>query len=146
METVKRIFGIDLGTTNSEIACVIDGKSQLFTVGDGWKDLPSVVGVDPSGRILTGVAARNQYAAYPENTVVSIKRRMGSGKNVHMGGQSYSPAEISSHILKTLKEAAERETGLPVEQVVITVPAYFYRRGGGDHRGHGQRRGHRPGR
>lgn len=125
VKTVKRIFGIDLGTTNSEIACVIDGEPQVFTVGDGRKYLPSVVGVDHSGRILTGVAARNQYAAYPENTVVSIKRRMGSGKNVHMGGQSYSPAEISSHILKTLKEVAERETGLPVEQVVITVPAYF---------------------
>ncbi len=125
METVKRIFGIDLGTTNSEIACIIDGKPQVFTVSDGWKYMPSVVGVDPSGRILTGVAARNQYAAYPENTAVSIKRRMGSGEKVPMGGQSYTPAEISSHILRTLKEAAERESGLPVEQVVISVPAYF---------------------
>jgi len=122
---VKRIFGIDLGTTNSEIACLIDGRPKVFTVGEGRKYLPSVVGVDPSGRILTGVAARNQYAAYPENTVVSIKRRMGSGNKVTMGGRSYSTAEISSHILKTLKEAAERETDLPVEQVVITVPAYF---------------------
>ena len=122
---MKKIFGIDLGTTNSEIACVIDGKPEVFTVGAGLKYLPSVVGVDRSGSILTGFPARNQYPAYPENTVVSIKRRMGSGEAVRMGGQSYTPAEISSHILKTLKEAAERETGLPVEQVVITVPAHF---------------------
>jgi molecular chaperone DnaK len=120
-----KIFGIDLGTTNSEIACLIDGRPQVLTIEDGRKYLPSVVGIGPSGDILTGFAARNQRAVYPENTVVSIKRRMGSGKRVKMGERFYTPAEISSHILKALKEAAERETGLPVQKVVITVPAYF---------------------
>ena len=122
---MEKIFGIDLGTTNSEIACLIDGRPQVLVVADGSRYLPSVVGVDSSGRILTGFAARNQYAAYPENTVISIKRRMGSGQPVSMGGRSYTPAEISSHILTALKQAAEMETGQPVRQVVITVPAYF---------------------
>lgn len=92
---------------------------------DGNKYLPSVVGVNPSGNIITGFTARNQYAAFPENTVVSIKRKMGSGEKVTMGGKVYTPPQISSYILKTLKEAAEKETGISVEKAVITVPAYF---------------------
>ena len=119
------IFGIDLGTTNSEIAYVKDGKPEIVTVTDGKKYLPSVVGTGPDGKIITGFAARNQYSAFPENTIVSIKREMGTGKKVSMAGKEYTPAEISSYVLKSLKEAAERETGMPVEQAVITVPAYF---------------------
>jgi molecular chaperone DnaK len=122
---MEKIFGIDLGTTNSEIAYVKDGKPEIITVADGKKYLPSVVGTDAGGKIITGFSARNQRAAFPENTVASIKRKMGSGEKVSMAGQEYTPAEISSYILKTLKEAAERETGMPVEKVVITVPAYF---------------------
>jgi len=83
------------------------------------------VGLDSSANIITGFAARNQYAIYPEHTVMSIKRKMGSGKTVKMGGKSYTPAQISSEILKTLKQAAEKETGMPVQKAVITVPAYF---------------------
>ena len=122
---MEKIFGIDLGTTNSEIACVIEGRPLVISVSEGRKYLPSVVGIDPSGNIVTGFAARNQYAAYPENTVASIKRKMGSGETVNMGGRPCTPAQISSYILKSLKEAAERETGLPVKKAIITVPAYF---------------------
>ncbi|MBA7688229.1 Chaperone protein DnaK [subsurface metagenome] len=122
---MQKIFGIDLGTTNSEIAYLKNGKPEIVAVADGKNYLPSVVGLDPSGNIITGFAARNQYAAFPENTVISIKRKMGSEERVSMGAKEYSPAKISSYILKTLKEAAERETGAPVEKAVITVPAYF---------------------
>ena len=122
---MEKIFGIDLGTTNSEIAYIEDGKPQVVTVSDGKKYLPSVVGVDEKGKIITGFAARNQYVAYPENGVVSIKRKIGSGEKVSMGGREYTPAQISSHILKTLKNAAEGETGISVKKAVITVPAYF---------------------
>lgn len=122
---MEKIFGIDLGTTNSEIAYLDKGKPVVVEITEGRKYLPSVVGLDRQGNIITGNAARNQYAAFPEDTVVSIKRKMGSGKKVVMGDISYTPAEISSHILKTLKETAERETGFKVEKVVITVPAYF---------------------
>ena len=121
----EKIFGIDLGTTNSEIAYLQNGKPTVVTVGNDARYLPSVVGVDQDGKIVTGFTARNQYAAFPENTVVSIKRKMGSGEAVSMGGRSYTPAEISSRILAALKEAAERETGFAVRKAVITVPAYF---------------------
>ncbi len=119
------IFGIDLGTTNSEIAYVKEGRPLVVPMSNGKLYLPSVVGLDSRGTIITGVPARNQYAAFPENTVVSVKREMGSGKKVTMGGKDYSPAEISSHIIKSLIEAAESETGSPVEKAVISVPAYF---------------------
>jgi len=122
---MEKIFGIDLGTTNSEIAYLKDGIPEIITVENGRKYLPSVVGVDPSGNIITGLRARNQYAAFPENTVMSIKRKMGRRRKVKMAGRAYTPAQISSEIIKALKEAAERETGLLVKKVVITVPAYF---------------------
>jgi len=122
---VERIFGIDLGTTNSEIAYLRDGKPVVAAITEGVHYLPSVVGIDQAGKVVTGFPARNQYAAFPESTVVSIKRKMGSGATVSMAGKPYTPAQISSVILATLKEAAERETGAPVRKAVITVPAYF---------------------
>jgi len=122
---MEKIFGIDLGTTNSEIAYFKDGKPGVIAIENGLKYMPSVVGIDSSGAVVTGLKARNQYAAFPENTVMSVKRLMGSEKTVTMAGKEYTPAWISAEILKTLKQAAERETGLPVEKAVITVPAYF---------------------
>lgn len=119
------IFGIDLGTTFSEISYLKNGKPVVVTLENGRKYLPSVVGIDPSGKIITGFSAHNQYVAFPENTVVSVKRKMGSGQTLTMGAKSYTPAEISAEILKTLKSFAEKEADLPVEKVVITVPAYF---------------------
>ncbi|GAG82121.1 unnamed protein product, partial [marine sediment metagenome] len=122
---MDKIFGIDLGTTLSEISYLKNGKPVVVTLENGRKYLPSVVGIDPSGKIITGFSARNQYAAFPENTVVSVKRKMGSGQTFTMGAKSYTPAEISAEILKTLKSFAEKEAGVPVEKAVITVPAYF---------------------
>ena len=123
---MEKIFGTDLGTTNSEIALFgKDGKAKVFEIENSMKYLPSVVGVDPSGSVITGIKARNQLAAFPKNTVMSIKRKMGSGEEILMGGKSWSPAAISAEILKCLKGAAERQSGFPVEKVVITVPAYF---------------------
>jgi molecular chaperone DnaK len=122
---MEKIFGIDLGTTNSEIAYLKYGKPVVIPIENGIKYMPSVVGIDASGNIITGFKARNQYAAFPENTVVSIKRMMGSGKTVTMGGKEYTPARVSTEIIKALKQAAERETGLTVKKAVITAPAYF---------------------
>ena len=122
---MEKIFGIDLGTTNSEIACLYEGKPVVIEITEGKKYLPSAVGLDRRGNIITGFTARNQNAAFPEDTVLSIKRKMGSGESVKLGDKEYTPAEISSYILKTLKDAAEKSTGLNVKKVVITVPAYF---------------------
>ena len=120
------IIGIDLGTTNSEVAVVRDGRPVVLPDEDGDPILPSVVGLDPQGRLLVGKAARNQAALAPERTVQSIKRRMGEETTVSMGGdQAYSPQEVSAIILRTLKERAERALGAPVKKAVITVPAFF---------------------
>ena len=108
---MEKIFGIDLGTTNSEIAYMKDGKPVVIPIENGKKYLPSVVGVDRVGNIITGFTARNQYAVYPENTVVSIKRKMGSGKKVPMGNKLYTPAEISSFIWHL------SETGLQIRKI-----------------------------
>ena len=120
------IIGIDLGTTNSEVAVVRDGRPVVLLDDDGDAILPSVVGLDPQGRLLVGKAARNQAALAPERTVRSIKRQMGQETTVTMGGdQSYTPQEISAIILRTLKERAEKALGEPVKKAVITVPAFF---------------------
>jgi molecular chaperone DnaK len=118
------IIGIDLGTTNSEVAVVEQGQARVIAV-DGGKLLPSVVGLSDDGALLVGQSARNQYALYPERTVRSIKRRMGEDTKVQMGTLSYTPQEISALILKRLKQAAEKDLGQPVGKAVITVPAYF---------------------
>jgi molecular chaperone DnaK len=125
MSTMEKIFGIDLGTTNSEIAYMKDGVPCVVTTENNEKYIPSVVGVDLAGKIIVGFPARNQYAAFPENTVASIKRKMGSNEKVVIAGKEYTPPEISAMILRYLANAAERETGLDVKKVVITVPAYF---------------------
>jgi len=103
------IIGIDLGTTNSEVAVVQDGKVQIIDV-DGARLLPSVVGLADDGALLVGQVARNQYALYPERTVRSIKRRMGDDQKVWMGEQAYTPQEISALILRRLKRATRDST------------------------------------
>jgi molecular chaperone DnaK (HSP70) len=118
------IIGIDLGTTNSEVAVVQDGRPRILSV-DGAKILPSVVGLADDGALLVGQSARNQYVLYPDRTVRSIKRRMGEDVRLSMGAQDYTPQELSALILRRLKQAAETELGQPVSKAVITVPAYF---------------------
>lgn len=118
------ILGIDLGTTNSEVAAFVDGKVTIL--GSGAKNmLPSVVGLSPSGDLLVGEAARNQLALYPERTVRSIKRKMGSNETVSLGDRKFAPQEISALILRELASWASRQLGRQAEKAVITVPAYF---------------------
>ena len=118
------IVGIDLGTTNSEVAALVDGKVEVLAA-NGEQIMPSYVGLSPEGQLLVGTPARNQYILYPERTVKSIKRLMGSDQRVVLGEQTYSPAEISALILRALKTRAEAALGAPVTRAVITVPAYF---------------------
>ncbi len=118
------IIGIDLGTTNSEVAVVENG--QVVVIADaGQKVLPSYVGIDNSGNIIVGETARNQYLVYPERTIKSVKRLMGQQTQVNLAGQFYTPQEISAIILKRLKSIAETYLNQSVSKAVITVPAYF---------------------
>jgi molecular chaperone DnaK len=118
------IVGIDLGTTNSEVAALVESNVQVLASA-GEQIMPSFVGLSPEGALLVGTPARNQHVVYPERTVKSIKRLMGGGERVTMGEQTYSPPEISALILRELKARAEAALGGPVRRAVITVPAYF---------------------
>ena len=118
------IIGIDLGTTNSEVAILSEGEPEVVRE-DGEALLPSCVGVEEAGSVIVGRQARNQWAAAPERTVLSIKRLMGSGERVAMGTEEYTPQEISAFILKALRDRAARALGHDVQKAVITVPAYF---------------------
>jgi molecular chaperone DnaK len=119
------ILGIDLGTTNSEVAFYRNGRPEVLSDERGRIILPSVVGLSETGELLVGEAARNQFVLYPERTVRSIKRRMGSDDKVRLGERDYTPQEISAMILSRLKEIARQKLGRPVHKAVITVPAFF---------------------
>ncbi len=123
--SAETIVGIDLGTTNSEIAVVRDGRVEVIPVAGAMRILPSVAGIGEDGALLVGAAARNQYAAHPERTVRSIKRRMGESARVTMAGKDYAPQEISAMILHHLKDLAQAHLGVEVRKAVITVPAFF---------------------
>ncbi len=121
---MEPVIGIDLGTTNSEVAYVLDGNATVMEAGDGGI-MPSCVGVNDAGGILVGTEALNRMVVAPERTVLSVKRRMGTDEKIKLGRLTFSPQEISAFILKALKERAETGTGLSIAKAVITVPAYF---------------------
>jgi molecular chaperone DnaK len=118
------IVGIDLGTTNSEVAFILDGVSTVLLDDDNGI-VPSVVGLDDNGKIIVGREALNQAVIAPDRTVHSVKRRMGSSDRIQMGDTTYLPQEISACILKALKERAEKYIQKSIDKAVITVPAYF---------------------
>jgi molecular chaperone DnaK len=120
----NKIIGIDLGTTYSVLGVIKDAVPKLMPV-KGQRLLASVVGISPSGDVLVGAPARNQWIVSPERTIRSIKRKMGKGETVTMAGKSYTPQEISAFILKEIKEAAQTALGAGLRRAVITVPAYF---------------------
>jgi molecular chaperone DnaK len=121
---MEAIVGIDLGTTNSEVAVIREGQPHVFAE-DGDPILPSFVGLSEDGRLLVGKAAQNQWVLAPERTIKSIKRKMGQDIKMKLGGQEYRPQEISAMILRTLRDRARGQLGAAVSKAVITVPAYF---------------------
>jgi molecular chaperone DnaK (HSP70) len=125
MSKQEIIVGIDLGTTNSEIAVIRGGRVEMIPVEPDRYILPSVVGFGEDGSLLVGAAARNQAALHPERTVRSVKRRMGEATKLAVAGKDYTPQEISAMILRQLKNLAERYLGEAVAKAVITVPAFF---------------------
>ena len=120
-----KIIGIDLGTTNSCVAVMEGGEPVVIPNAEGNRTTPSVVAFSKNGERLVGQIAKRQAVTNPENTVISIKRDMGSNKKVKIEGDEFSPQEISAMILQKLKTDAENYLGQPVTQAVITVPAYF---------------------
>ncbi len=120
-----KIIGIDLGTTNSCVAVMEGGEAVVIPNAEGNRTTPSVVAFSKNGERLVGQIAKRQAVTNPENTVISIKRDMGTNKKVNIEGDEFTPQEISAMILQKLKADAENYLGTTVNQAVITVPAYF---------------------
>ncbi len=120
-----KIIGIDLGTTNSCVSVMEGGEAVVIPNAEGNRTTPSVVAFSKNGERLVGQIAKRQAVTNPENTVISIKRSMGTDKKVKIEGDEFSPQEISAMILQKLKQDAENYLGTEVKQAVITVPAYF---------------------
>ena len=120
-----KVIGIDLGTTNSCVAVMEGGNAVVIPNAEGARTTPSVVAVSKTGERLVGQIAKRQAIANPDNTVISIKRKMGTDQKVTIADKAYTPQEISAMILQKLKSDAEAYLGEPVTEAVITVPAYF---------------------
>ncbi len=146
---MPRVVGIDLGTTNSCVAYLENGKAIVIPNAEGSRTTPSIVGFTASGDRLVGNLAKRQVLTNPEHTIMAVKRLIGRKKDdkeiqpalqtsaneivaapngdamVRLRGRDYSPAEISAMILSKMKEVAEEYLGDEVTEAVITVPAYF---------------------
>jgi len=122
---MAKIIGIDLGTTNSCVAVFEGGEPTVIPNPEGARTTPSVVAFSKTGERMVGQVAKRQGITNPDRTVMSIKRDMGTSKKVTIDDKSYTPQEVSAMILQKLKADAEAYLGQPVNQAVITVPAYF---------------------
>jgi Fe-S protein assembly chaperone HscA len=143
---MPKVVGIDLGTTNSLVAAVIDGRPTVLRDAAGRGIVPSVVGGRADGSVVVGSEARETAQQFPEETIFSVKRFMGRDRaevadllarlpyrtmegtgqiRFKVGAQWMTPPQISAEVLRALKRQAEEALGAVVEQAVITVPAYF---------------------
>ena len=122
---MARTIGIDLGTTNSCVSFLENGRAVVIPNAEGGRTTPSVVAFTKSGERLVGMTAKRQAVTNASRTFSSVKRDMGSDKRFQVDGKSYTPQEISAMILQKLKADAEAYIGETVTDAVITVPAYF---------------------
>ncbi len=146
---MSKILGIDLGTTNSAIAVVTGGEPVILENAEGGRTTPSIVGISRSNERLVGLLAKRQAITNPQNTIFSVKRLIGrkfsdgdverdkktlpyelkegtdGGVEIKIGDRWYKPEEVSAMVLAKLKADAEAKLGEKIDEVVITVPAYF---------------------
>jgi len=146
---MPKILGIDLGTTLSEVAAIVNGEPKVLENREGTRLTPSVVAVTKAGERLVGVLAKRQQITNPQNTIYSVKRLIGrrysdpevqrdkkllpyeireksdGGVEVKMGDKWYSAPEISAMVLQKLKQDAEEKLGEKINEAIITCPAYF---------------------
>ena len=121
---MSKIIGIDLGTTNSCVSVLEGGEPHVIVNPEGERTTPSVVMIK-NGEETVGAVAKRGAISNPNNTIYSIKRKMGTNEKVEIDGKKYTPEEISAKILMKLKSDAESYLGEKVTHAVITVPAYF---------------------
>lgn len=119
------IVGIDLGTTNSLVAYFSEEGPKIIPNRLGKNLTPSVVSVDEEGNVYVGETARERMSLYPGSVAMTFKRSMGTDREYELSGKKYKPEELSSMVLRALKEDAEAYLGEEVTEAVISVPAYF---------------------
>ncbi len=119
------IVGIDLGTTNSLIAYFTQEGPKIIPNRLGKNLTPSVVSVDEEGNVYVGETARERMSLYPDSVAMAFKRSMGTERTYELSGRKFKPEELSSMVLRALKEDAEAFLGEEVTEAVISVPAYF---------------------
>ena len=119
------IVGIDLGTTNSLVAYYTEDGPKIIPNRLGKNLTPSVVSVDEEGNVYVGETARERMSLYPDSVAQTFKRSMGTEREYILSGKHFKPEELSSMVLRSLKEDAEVFLGEPVTEAVISVPAYF---------------------
>src|SRR3954462_13126989 len=135
---MAKAVGIDLGTTNSVVSVLEAGEPTVVPNAEGARTTPSVVAFSKTGEVLVGEVAKRQAITNPDRTVRSVKRHMGTDWSIDSDGKAYNAPrisgiegkayksqEISARIPMKLKRDAESSRGEPVNQAVITVPAYF---------------------
>lgn len=122
---MSRIIGIDLGTSTSEAAILVNGKPVMIPNLEGEFVIPSVVGIDDNQDIIVGSKAVEQMLLRPKDTVIEVKRKMGTDELIYLGDSSYSPIWVSAQILSYIRNYASEYLKEKVDRAVITVPAYF---------------------
>ncbi len=122
---MTRSIGIDFGTCNSAMAYMHRGEPRVILNLQNMDVTPSAVSLGKRGELLVGKEARNRAILEPENTILSIKRKIGSDERITFNGRTYTPTEIAALILRKMKRDAELRLGEPVGRAVITVPAYY---------------------
>lgn len=125
MDNAELAIGINLGTTNSLIAVWKDGAAQLIPNKFGEYLTPSIISMDENNHILVGKPAVSRRTSHPDKTAALFKRAMGSNTNWRLGSDTFNAPELSSLVLRSLKEDAEEFLQRPIKDVVISVPAYF---------------------
>lgn len=121
----RLVVGIDLGTTFSLCATLVDGRPCVVRNALGEHLTPSAVSVLPDGSVIVGAAALARASTHPEATALDFKREMGTDRRYTLAGRQFRPQELSALVLEQLKHDAEAALGRPVDEAVVTVPAYF---------------------
>ena len=119
------IVGIDLGTTNSLVGVYKDGQVKLIPNAFGDFLTPSVVALDDNNEVIVGKAAKERLVTHPDKTVAQFKRFMGTSHKILLGNSTYTAEELSSFIIRKLVDDAETFLGEKVDEVIVSVPAYF---------------------
>ena len=125
--TNEIVLGIDLGTTNSAVAIMEDGKPKIIPNSEGSRTTPSIVAFNENNERLVGLLAKRQAVINPDKTVRSIKRQMGKNFTVKLDKKTYKPEEISAMILQKMKTDAEAYLGQKIKKAVMNKHSCLFR-------------------